>query len=189
MPPSAASETRLTFLSKPDLNVIGKLNEIGTDCAGICAFYEQCSQENVWGVLNALPDLITGTRGYYFGKHADGPAHCDTHMVGVEVPPDVEGAPTGMTLRGVPASVYAVLVAVGGNGAPWAQAHKWLASQTAWAPNDAAPWSEDDGPKGCSLVFVPVSPVGASVLRETAICEYPLTNDLVATVSHCIAGA
>ena len=32
-------EVRLAFVRKPDLNVLGKANEIGADCASICKFY------------------------------------------------------------------------------------------------------------------------------------------------------
>lgn len=48
------------------------------------------------------------------------------------------------------------------------------------------PWSEDDGPKGCSLMFVPVSPAEEAVLNGATIHEYPLTNEEIAEVSQSL---
>jgi len=183
MPQDPHREIRLGFVRKPDLLVLGKVNETGTDCSCICAFYEQCSKENVWGVLNAIPELLTGTRGYYFGKRdddADG-EHCATHMAGIEVPLDFREPLDGMVACPVPAGLYAVFVAVEGNGAPWGEAHAWLAAQSQWVTDDGAlPWSEDDGPKGCSLLFVPVAPAGERVVAT--VHDYPMGNEALAEI-------
>ena len=121
---SEERKIRLVFVRKPDLNVLGKVNEIGTDCSRICKFYELCSQENVWGTLNSIPELISRTRGYYFGKRDEVPEHCDTHMVGIEVPLDLDRSLPGMIMKQVPSALYAVFVAVEGKGAPWGEAHE-----------------------------------------------------------------
>jgi len=179
-------ETRLAFVRKPDLKVLGKANKSGTDCDGICKFYEQCSQENIWETLNSLPERITGTRGYYFGK-LDGPAHCRQHMVAIEVPLDFDRVPDGMTMVQVPGTVYAVFVNPQGNGAPWGEADEWTKTTTDWIPlSERAPWSEDDGPKGCSLMFVPVKPAHDGVADECAVLDYPVANEDIAASAQPI---
>jgi len=183
---TSQQERRLAFVRKPDLNVLGKVNEYGTDCAGICKFYGQCSAENVWGTLNSIPEVITGTRGYYFGK-LDGPAHCEVHMVGVEVPLGFDRVPQGMTIKQVPGAVYAVFINPQGDGAPWGEADQWPHQTEDWIPlNDLAPWSEDDGPKGCSLMLVPIKPVRDEILTNTAIHDYPLSDEDLAEASEQI---
>ena len=180
MSDSSHQETRLAFVRKPDLKVLGKVNQNGTDCAGICKFYEGCSKENTWGTLNSIPELITGTRGYYFGK-LDGPAHCEQHMVAIEVPADFNRVPEGMTITQVPGAVYAVFVNPQGNGAPWGEADGWSKTTKDWIVlSEKAPWSEDDGPKGCSLMFVPVKPACGNVMGSCTILEYPLSNEEIA---------
>ncbi|MBT7301131.1 MAG: GyrI-like domain-containing protein [Victivallales bacterium] len=175
-------QPRMTIVRKPDLKVLGKVNECGTDCAGICRFYGQCSAENVWGTLNSLPELVSGTRGYYFGK-LDGPTHCAQHMVGIEVPAAFDRALPGMALLDVPGALYAVFVNPNGNGAPWGEAEQWVKETTVWSVRGDLPWAEDDGPAGCSLLFVPVASVQGMVPEGVGIHDYPMPNEAIATVA------
>jgi len=171
-------ETRLALVRKPDLEVLGKVNQdqADWDTAAFVKFYEQCSQENVWDTLNSIPGIITGTRGYFFPTME--------HMVGVEVPLGFDRVPPGMAVKQVPGAIYAVFVKPQGDGAPWGPAMQWSGETDAWVPlSDQLPWSEDDGPEGCSLIFVPVRPADDRAIDRTAMIEYPLSNEEIAAAS------
>lgn len=51
-----------------------------------------------------MPELIAGTRGYYFGK-PDGAAHCRQRLVGIEVPVGFDRVPDGLSITQVPGAI------------------------------------------------------------------------------------
>jgi hypothetical protein len=155
---------RVAILRKPDLKVMG----LAHDGLPPDEFFQKFPPQT-WGTMNAVPGLVSGTRGYMFrdrdlAKDAD-----EFHTICVEVPTHFDKPLPNTFLRLVPSSVYAVFYREPGSSADvFAASKKWRDDN--WKSNPNTVQSYDDHEGEGFFVFVPI----IATSGDPAVPEIPV---------------